>query len=159
MEETEYIIYLDDILKWGAIAVALIGTFIQIAPVKINPWSALFHWIGKKLNAGIMDKLDIMEAEQVKIRDKLEEHIRMDDERAADGYRRRILSFNSSLLANKAHTEEEFVEIMNVIDMYEKYCAAHPGYKNSRAVHAVAHIGKVYDERLEKHDFLREGTS
>ena len=27
-------------------------------------------------------------------------------------------------------------------------------YANGRAVHAINNIGRVYDERLEKHDFL-----
>lgn len=156
MQEEYTILYLDDIIKYAVLIAGVVGTFIQIAPVKISPWSSLFRWIGKKLNAGIMAKLNDMEKEQGEIRAKLEEHIRLDDERNADEYRRRILSFNSSLLADKAHTKEEFVEILGVIDAYEQYCKLHDGYKNNRAVHAISHIGKVYDERQEKRDFLKE---
>lgn len=147
---------LTDILKYGAIVAGLLGTFIQISPVKINPWSALLHWIGRKLNADTMRELETIKTEQSAIRAKLEEHIRVDDERTADEYRRRILSFNASLLANKAHTKEEFVDILGVIDDYESYCKTHEGYKNNRAVHAISHIGKIYDERQEKRDFLKE---
>lgn len=146
---------LTDILKYGAIFVGVLGTFVQIAPVKINPWSAVLHLLGKQLNADTMRELEAIKTEREKISNRLEEHIRIDDERTADEYRRRVLSFNASLLADKAHTQEEFVEILGVIDLYEKYCASHPGYKNNRAVHAISHISKVYDERLEKHDFLK----
>ena len=52
------------------------------------------------------------------------------------------------------HTEEEFVEILAKIDWYHDYCRDHTKYKNSRAVHAISNILRVYDERLAKHDFL-----
>lgn len=40
------------------------------------------------------------------------------------------------------------------IDFYERYCRDHEDYRNNRAVHAIANISRVYDERLQKHDFL-----
>ena len=52
------------------------------------------------------------------------------------------------------HTQEDFIEILHEIDLYEKYCDTHPEYENNRATHAVANIKRVYDERLVKHDFL-----
>lgn len=146
---------LTSIVKCGLVVAGILGTFIQISPIQINPWSALLRGIGKCLNADVAAELTVIKQEQEKIKDRLEEHIRIDDERTADEYRRRILTFNSSLLADKAHTEEEFAEILGVIDLYEKYCTAHPGYKNNRAVHAIAHISKAYDTRLENHDFLK----
>ena len=52
------------------------------------------------------------------------------------------------------HTEEEFVDVLKDIDDYKSYCEKHPDYPNSRAVHAIANIERVYDERLLKNDFL-----
>ena len=40
------------------------------------------------------------------------------------------------------------------IDGYESYCRTHPDYQNNRAVHAIANIGRIYDEQMEHHDFL-----
>lgn len=142
--------------QWTLSLLVLLGTVIQITPVKLNPWSALFRWIGKTLNAETISKLNTMEKEQATIRATLDEHIRVDDERCADGWRRQILSFNASLLKGTEHTKEEFTEILAVIDSYEKYCTENPGYKNNRAAHATAHILKTYDDRLEKRDFLKE---
>lgn len=65
-----------------------------------------------------------------------------------------ILQFNNELLRDIPHTQEDFNEILAEIDSYENYCREHEDYKNNRAIHAIAHIGKIYDERLEKHDFL-----
>lgn len=136
-------------------------TLVQIAPIQVNPWTAIARGIGKiacgigkALNKSVLDKLDTVNKEQKETRQALEEHIRIDDERDADAHRLRILQFNTELLRNIPHTEEDFVEILAEIDYYENYCKDHPEYKNNRAVHAIAHIGKIYDERLEKHDFL-----
>ncbi len=63
-------------------------------------------------------------------------------------------SLANELLRNIPHTREEFIEILAEIDGYEAFCRAHPDYQNNRAVHAVANINRVYDERLQKHDFL-----
>ena len=48
---------------------------------------------------------------------------------------------------------ESFIEILAVIDAYEDYCRSHPDYKNNRCICAVANIKRVYNERLQKHDF------
>jgi len=57
-------------------------------------------------------------------------------------------------LKDGKHTEEDFNEILYSIDCYEKYCTEHPEYQNNRAVHAIKNIERVYDEHMEKHDFL-----
>lgn len=95
-----------------------------------------------------------MLAELERTRIKLDNHIKTDDERAADMHRARILQFNNELIRNIPHTREEFIEILAEIDGYEKFCKRNPNYPNSRATHAIANIGRVYDERLQKHDFI-----
>ena len=134
---------LNQILLGGGGGLPILLTLIQIIPIKINPWSA----IGRVFNKDVLN--EVRETRQA-----LEEHIRIDDERDADSHRQRILQFNNELLRDIPHTKEDFTEVLAEIDDYEKYCRDHPDYKNNRAVHAIAHIGKVYDERLEKHDFL-----
>lgn len=129
----------------GLLAVLL--TLVQIAPVKINPWSAIAKAIGKAINADVLRELDT-------VTQKLDTHIRVDDERNADSYRTRILQFNNELLREIQHTREDFIEILAVIDDYESYCRSHKEYKNNRAVCAIENIKRVYMDRLQKHDFL-----
>lgn len=138
----------DVILGVGGILVALMS-LVQLAPVKINPWSALAKALGRAINADLMQELAATKT-------ALEKHIQMDDERNADAHRAKILAFNTELLRGIDHTREDFIEILAEIDCYESYCRAHPDYKNNRAVHAIANIGRVYDDRLKKHDFLGE---
>lgn len=140
------------LLSGGGLLVVL--TVIEITPIKINPWSAVFKWLGKAINADVLSELNDVKAAQLATQDALDEHIRIDDERNADMHRQRILAFNNELLRDIPHTQEDFIEVLTEIDCYETYCSTHPDYKNKRAIHAVAHIGRVYDERLEKHDFL-----
>lgn len=138
---------LQQILYTTGGGVLLLLTLIQIAPIKVDPWTAIFRAIGRAFNAEMLKELR-------DVRSKLDEHIKADDERNADEHRTRILRFNNELIREIPHTKEEFVDVLADIDYYEAYCRDHPNYKNNRAVHAIANIGRCYDERLEKHDFL-----
>ena len=136
-------------------------TLIQISPIKLNPWSwllSLLKWIWKgfcrSLNADVLHDLAEVKSAQNDVKEKLESHIKMDDEREADNARASILHFNNELLRNIPHTKEEFVEILAKIDWYNNFCNTHKDYRNSRAVHAIANIERVYDDRMVKHDFL-----
>ena len=138
---------IQEILASSGGVLFILMTLVQITPVKINPWSAVAGVIGKALNRDVIEKLD-------KVEGRLDGHIRMDDERNADLHRAYILRFNTELLRNIKHTEEDFNEVLYNVDCYERYCKEHPDYQNNRAVHAIKNINRVYDEHMENHDFL-----
>lgn len=140
------------LLGGGGLAFALLS-LVEVAPVKWNPWSALAKALGRAINAEVLKDLSEMKNTQQATRRALDEHIRSDDARAADGHRARILQFNNELIRDIPHTREDFIEVLAEIDKYEKYCRTHPDYENNRATHAIANIGRVYDDRLKKHDF------
>lgn len=124
-----------------------IATIIEISPLKINPWSAIAKAVGRAVNADVLTEIK-------QTQEKLDEHIRIDDERNADLRRTHILRFNNELIREIPHTKEDFIEVLSDIDEYEAYCREHPDYKNNRAKHAIANIGRAYDDRLKKHDFI-----
>lgn len=140
-----------EIAGTGAGALVLLLTLVQIAPVRLDPWTALARAVGKAINADVKKELGEIKAQ-------LSAHVDMDDRRAADGHRARILHFNNELLRDIAHTKEEFVEVLAEIDAYDAYCHAHPDYPNNRAVLAIQNIQSNYMERLRRHDFLSEGA-
>lgn len=144
-----------EIASLGGLGIAALLSLIQIVPIEVNPWTALAKALGRAINADVMTELAEMKKVQKQTREKLEEHIDLDDERMADTHRTKILRFNNELLRDIDHTKEEFIEALADIDEYENYCNEHPAYKNNRAVHAIGNIKRVYDERLEKHDFLQ----
>ena len=138
-------------LGGGGLLVVLL-TLVEFAPIKINPWSALAKAIGRAVNADVLRELK-------SVKDDLSDHIRMDDERNADEHRARILRFNNELLRDIPHTKEEFIDVLADIDFYERYCRDHENYKNNRAVHAIANISRVYDDRLREHDCLKSSSN
>ena len=142
-----------EIVGSGGGLLVILMTLIQIAPVKINPWSALGKALGKVINGDVLAKLDEVQKAQKDTRKALDEHIKVDDERNADMHRMRILQFNLELMENKPHTREAFIEIFEEIDFYEQYCREHKDYQNNRCKHAIMNIGRVYDDRLRKRDF------
>ena len=77
------------------------------------------------------------------------------EENKAVEARRRLLQFSDALIhEDRKHSKEYFDQVMDDITMYEKYCDDHKDFKNNRAVASINHIKKVYNERLEKKDFL-----
>lgn len=91
-------------------------------------------------NKALMKRMDTMEEEREK--DK------------ADSARRRILAFDGELRRKVPHTEEQFNNNNEDIDYYINYCTTHPNYKNTKAVSAIDHSTKAYQEHLAKDDFL-----
>lgn len=143
---------LQEILTGGGGLLLVLMTLVQIAPVKVNPWSAIGRTIGKAINADVSQRLTDIET-------KIDGHITMDDKRVADGHRTRILHFNNELLREIRHTKEEYVEAIKDIDDYEEYCREHPEYPNNRATLAIENIRENYKERLRRHDFLQESVA
>lgn len=141
-----------ELLGCGAGGLLALTALIQIAPIKVNPWTAIAKAVGRAINADVLNELDTVKKD-------LADHIRMDGERNADEHRARILRFNNELLRDIPHTKEEFIDVLADIDFYERYCEDHKDYKNNRSVHAIANISRVYDERLQKHDFMSSSSN
>ena len=144
-----------EILWGGGGLLFVILSLVEIAPIKLSPWSWIAKRLGRAFNAAIIKELETVKESQEKTRKRLEDHIDKSERREADNSRARILRFNNEIMRDIPHTEEEFVEILKDMDEYERYCREHPDYENNRAVHAIANIERVYDVRLEKHDFLQ----
>lgn len=144
---------IQELVAGGGGALLILMTLIQIAPIKVNPWSAVAKVFGRAINSDVLEKLNEVQKAQTATRKALDDHIKVDDERNADMHRMRILQFNLELMENKPHTREDFIEILEEIDFYERYCSEHKDYQNNRCKHAIANIGRVYDDRLKKHDF------
>lgn len=143
---------IEEIISYGGGTLLFLMTLIQIAPIKMNPWSAIAKAIGKAINADVLKELDTVKKD-------LADYVKANEVRNADEHRARILRFNNELLRDISHTKEEFIDVLADIDFYERYCRDHKDYENNRAVHAIANISRSYDERLRRHDFLRSASN
>lgn len=127
-------------------------TLIQIAPIKVNPWSAILEWLGNQTNKALLAKMEAFEADMKGVKAEVET---IRDENRAKDCRVRILRFADEIYLGQLHSHEHFKQILGDITHYEKYCDAHPEFENQIAVAAIEQIKESYNTRLRKHDFLK----
>ena len=89
-----------------------------------------------------------------KLQEEIENIEAKAEEREAVTARVRILRFMDDLLENKRHSKDSFDQVNTDITTYESYCKDHPKFKNNQTKSTIEYINKVYQDRLEKHDFL-----
>ena len=82
--------------------------------------------------------------------DKLDNEL---SERSAISCRVRIIKFMDEILEGWNHSHDSYVQVMQDITNYLRYCAEHPEFKNHQTEATIAHIKADYQERLEKNDF------
>ena len=136
----------DLLLPCGGLLIALL-TLIQIAPIKINPWSAIAKALGRAINKEMMDKLESLDKEMKQLRDATALE-------SALNCRVRIIHFGDETLHGQKHTKEHFDQILRDIDKYEHYCSTHPEFENNVTVLTSARIKEIYQKRLADGDFL-----
>lgn len=136
-----------ELLTSGGGALLILLTLIQIAPVKINPWSWLAKNIGKAINGEVVEKVDNLSTDIRNLRDECEE-------REATACRTRILRFGDEILHDVRHSKEHFDQILIDITAYENYCASHPDFRNNVAVATIKRINQVYARCIMDNDFL-----
>jgi hypothetical protein len=129
---------------WQIIVVA--SLFIEFTPIKINPLSAIFKWLGRALTGDITKKLDEITAE---VRDNEKDRIRWE-----------ILDFANSCHNRRKHTKDEF---RHIDKLNKKYIKLLQETKDTNGEFEVEYeyIKDLYAERTRKNDFLenREGIS
>lgn len=128
-------------LLWGSFIV--LSMIVEIAPIKINPWTKLVTWISKRLTGDIKDQIDANAKIQLDSYEKLKVDI--------DGIKNEIVSLKKSDEQNRAMTSRYRIiraadEIRNEIDLsddhieqlgedidiYDEYCRLHPDYLNHK---------------------------
>lgn len=131
----------------GIGAIVIVLTLIQIAPIKLNPWSAIAKRIGRAINGEVLDKVNQVSNELKNLR-------QVCDEREADSCRSRILHFNDEVLHEVRHTKEHYDQVLMDINNYESYCRDHREYKNNVADLAIDNIKLTYRTCVKEGTFL-----
>lgn len=125
---------------------------IFVAVVGSNAlWGFIQFLIQRKDNKGDCAKkiLEMIQKLDKKI-DKLDGEL---GERSAISCRVRIIKFMDEILEGWSHSHDSYVQVMQDITNYLRYCAEHPEFKNHQTETTIAHIKADYQERLEKNDF------
>ena len=139
---------INDIAQVGgfSLLIILLG-MIKIPHIEINFWK----WLGRGFGRVINDEVLTQVTELKKDLDEFKRESELERVRQA---RQRILRFNDEILFEKRHSKEHFDEILDDINVYERYCREHKEYENNKAVLAISTIKEVYQECMDTHDFL-----
>lgn len=124
---------LKEFLETGGSVLLLALTLVQVAPIKVNPWSAIARTIGKALNADLNEKMEANEAKTA---------------------RYRILRFDDEIRHKIRHSKEHFDQIIEDVDTYERYCQDHPRFPNGKAVSATDNVKRTYEKCKAENSFL-----
>ena len=120
-------------VETGGSVLLIVLTLVQVAPIRINPWSAIARTIGKALNADLNEKMDANEAKTA---------------------RYRILRFDDEIRHKMRHSKEHFDQIIEDVDTYERYCQDHPRFPNGKAVSATDNVKRTYEKCKDENSFL-----
>ena len=163
---------------WG-ILLFLMSVGIEVIPkFKFSPWSALFGWLGSKLNSKLDHKISTqvgnlaerMDKRDDEIHDKIDmidrkvdilsanfnDHVAEYELKSLQDTRRDILDFCNSCMNGRLHTREEFDFVIAECDTYERYISEKK-VKNGVIEAAIKEIKRLYDKCIQEHSFLVEG--
>jgi len=96
------------------VLVLIFLTLVEVTPIKINPWSVLLKWIGRKTNAELYSKVDALSAEMETFKKDFEN-------KNANDLRWSILGFASSCRKGDRHSREEWKHVVDQMAFYEEY--------------------------------------
>ena len=131
--------YLKDIFTTPSVVIFGAITLIEIAPIKINPWAALFKWIGKMINGDLREQ--VMELK------------RDFEKKNVEDMRWEILNFANTCRRGTNHSKDEWRHVMDQLYDYEKYTEK-KGITNGVIEEDAHFLRELYHERNLKNDFL-----
>lgn len=114
-------------------------TLIQIAPIRIDPWSTLLSWI----RAALIGELE----------SDVKELKKDFDAEKVSSKRWNILDFANSCRNGRLHTREEWQHVISQLKEYE-VLTDQKGIENGVIEEEAKYLRKLYAERNDKNDFL-----
>ena len=114
-----------------AAGIAILLSLIQISPLKLNPWDKLLGWFGRKLNGTTIKKLEEL---QKQVRDMW-----------INTHRQSILTFARECRADIEHSSDEWTNVLNLAEEYEKYVTENK-ITNGIITQDTVYLRKLYQE-------------
>ena len=118
------------------IGIVVLLSLIEISPLKLNPWDRLLSWIGSKLNGKTEKRLAAVEKQLRSM--------------WINDHRHCILTFAREARAAIAHSADEWTNVLNIAEEYEKYVDAN-GITNGIITQDTAYIRNLYQELSRDH--------
>ncbi len=121
---------------YAAVGIAILLSLIQVSPIRLNPWDSILGWIGRKTNGETGRRLD-----------KLEKQI---TDMWINNHRQCILTFARECRADITHSPDEWSNVLNVAEEYEKYVETH-GVTNGIITQDTEYLRSLYQEMSREH--------
>ena len=125
-------------LGYVTAGIVILLSLIQISPLKLNPWDKLLGWFGKKLNGATEKRLETVEKQ---IRDMW-----------INNHRQTVLTFARECRADIEHSSDEWTNVLNVAEEYEKYVIENK-ITNGIITQDTVYLRKLYQELSREHKF------
>ena len=87
--------------------IVVLLSLIEISPIKLNPWEKILCWLGKKMNGGTEKRLESVERQILDM--------------WVNSHRQCILTFAREARAGIEHSSDEWTNVLNVAEEYEKH--------------------------------------
>ena len=125
-----------EVAGWGVVVLILLLSLVQISPIKLQPWDKVFGWIGKKVNGTTEKRLGVVEKQ---VQDMW-----------VNGHRNNILTFARECRAEIAHSPDEWSNVLNQAEEYEKFVAERK-ITNGIITQDTEYIRNLYQELSRDH--------
>ena len=113
--------------------ITILSVVVEVAPIKINPWTVIFKYIGGIINRGVYKKLDAIEGatqrnaqaiEDIKaeMESRFNAYDKQDKEQQAVNMRNEIINFAENLKLGRVYSEKQFEYILDVVSKYNMHC-------------------------------------
>lgn len=111
----------------------ILSVVVEVAPIKINPWTTVFKYVGSIVNRGVYKKLDSIESATQRNAQSIEDirsdmetrfdaYDKQDKEYQAVGMRNEIINFAENLKLGRVYSEKQFEYILDVVSKYNMHC-------------------------------------
>lgn len=123
------------IIACGGALIAAIVSLIQLFAQR--------KWQKEDMTA---DRITELSGKIDNVASELKAHIDANEMEAVQSARVRILRFADECRRDEKHSKEFFDSVFDDIDLYERYCANHPKFKNNKTVASTKIIKDLYKE-------------
>lgn len=118
-------------IPWVATVGIVIGCFVQVSKIEINPWRWLSHGISDFITKDLNEKLERNERERIAqdkaimeaieaLHKRMDENQHKEDKRYVKQLRMQIIDFAGSIRNGKINSREAFEEIMRTYSDYHE---------------------------------------
>ena len=145
--------YLQEYGSTAVVVVLVFLSFVEIIPIKVNPWTAIgkciskfLSFLGGKLLGDYLEKLDKIDSKVDLLSDVI-------DENEIDRIRWEILTFSNSCQRGTNHTQNDFQHIFKINKKYHDILDR-IDQENGEIDREMEYVETLYAQKKEDNSFL-----